>query len=536
MTVSNLIVDEATVPATNRSWPRIIFCPSTLSPSVRAVLALIAATMLVRVVFAISLGLGIDESYTVATGRHPQLSYFDHPPLAWWLEWAGGRLFGTEAALALRAPFIALFVLTTWLMFILTRLLFGERAGLWAAVTLNFAPVLAWTSGTWVLPDGPLNTALLAGTYSVSVALFAAGSAAPLWWLAAGMCGGLAMLAKLHGIFLFLGVGFFLSTSWVHRHWLATPWPYLAVAVAAVIFLPVIIWNAQHQWASFVFQGARARPREFELWAPLVTLGGQALFLLPWVWLPLILCLFRAGFEGPVRDRQWLMACLAIGPIAFFTAVAWIGTHPHPHWAAPGYLMLFPLLGHQVATAIKSGRRGTRIWLISTAVSMAVLISGTVAMACLPWPPIRLLEGTTLEDPLVDALDWNNLEVELQMRHLLGRPNLFVAATRWDEAGKIGYALHGKMIVLCLARNPRGFGVLSDPRDHIGEDALIIGRDVRPVVAQRIYGVYFDRIDELPPITIMHEGRPAFWLSVYLAHKLRDAPSNADLLDPAVLN
>ena len=213
MTVSNLIVDEATVPATNRSWPRIIFCPSTLSPSVRAVLALIAATMLVRVVFAISLGLGIDESYTVATGRHPQLSYFDHPPLAWWLEWAGGRLFGTEAALALRAPFIALFVLTTWLMFILTRLLFGERAGLWAAVTLNFAPVLAWTSGTWVLPDGPLNTALLAGTYSVSVALFAAGSAAPLWWLAAGMCGGLAMLAKLHGIFLFLGVGLFLSTE-----------------------------------------------------------------------------------------------------------------------------------------------------------------------------------------------------------------------------------------------------------------------------------------------------------------------------------
>ena len=43
------------------------------------------------------------------------------------------------------------------------------------------------------------------------------------------------------------------------------------------------------------------------------------------------------------------------------------------------------------------------------------------------------------------------------------------------------------------------------------------------------------RIDELPPITIMHEGRPAFWLSVYLAHKLRDAPSHANLLDPAVL-
>ena len=536
MTVSELGVNEAKVSAKHR-WRRwLMSCSRTLSPSVRAVLVLSATTMLVRVLFAMSLGLGIDESYTVATGRHPQLSYFDHPPLAWWLEWAGGRLFDTEAALAVRAPFIALFGLTTWLMFILTRLLFGERAGLWAAVTLNFAPVLAWASGTWILPDGPLNTALLAGAYCVSVALFAAGSTAPLWWLAAGVCGGLAMLAKLHGVFLFAGVGLFLITSRSHRQWLATPWPYLAVAVAAGIFLPVIIWNQQHHWASFVFQGARALPREFAPWGPLITLAGQALFLLPWVWLPLILCLFRAGVDGPAKDRQWLMACLAIGPIALFTAVAWVGTSTHPHWAAPGYLMLFPLLGRQVATGMRSGRRGVRIWLIATATSLAVLISGTIAMARLPWPPFRLLEGTTLEDPLADALDWNNLKVELQARHLLGQPNLFVAATRWDEAGKIGYALHGKMTVLCLARDPRGFGVLTDPTDHIGEDALLIGRNLRSVDLQKTYGDYFESVDELSPIPIMHGGRPAFWLSVYLAHKLRDAPNHSNLLHPLMRN
>ena len=487
--------------------------------------------MVVRVLFASSLGLGIDESYTVATGRHPQLSYFDHPPLAWWLEWAAGRLFGTEAALALRAPFIVLFALTTWLMFSLTRLLFGEKAGLWAAVTLNFAPVLAWTSGTWILPDGPLNAALLAGAYCVSVALFAAGATAPFWWLAAGVCGGLAMLAKLHGIFLFAGIGLFLSTSPSHRHWLATPWPYLAVAVAAVIFLPVLIWNEQHEWVSFVFQAERARPHEFQLWAPLVTVAGQALFLLPWVWLPLVLCLIRTGLDGPAKDRQWLMACLAIGPIALFSAVAWTGTRTHPHWAAPGYLMLFPLLGCQVATVIESGRRYTRTWLVATAASLAVLLGGTMTLACLPWPPFGLFDGKTLENPLLDTLDWNNLEVELQARHLLGRPNLFVAARRWDEAGKIDYALHGKMAVLCLARDPHGYGILTRPRDYLGEDALIIGRDLLSPRIEKLYGRYFESIEELPPITIQQGGRPAFELSVYLAHKLRDAP-NRTVLGP----
>jgi hypothetical protein len=535
VTIGDLVVNEGTMPAADRPWGRIARYPRILSPSVRAVLALIVATMVVRVLFATSLGLGIDESYTVATGRHLQLSYFDHPPLTWWLEWAGGHLFGTEAALALRAPFIVLFALTTWLTFSLTRLLFGERAGLWAAVTLNFAPVLAWTSGTWILPDGPLNAALLAGAYCVSVALFAAGSTAPFWWLAAGVCGGIAMLAKLHGIFLFAGLGLFLSTSRSHRHWLATPWPYLAVAVAAVIFLPVLIWNEQHQWVSFVFQAERARPREFEPWAPLIAIAGQALFLLPWIWLPLVLRLARAGLDGPAKDRQWLMACFAIGPIALFTAVAWTGTRTHPHWAAPGYLMLFPVLGCQVATALESGRRYTRIWLIASATSLAVLLGGIMTLAYLPWPPFGLFEGKTLEDPILNALDWNNLEVELQARHLLGRPNLFVAATRWDEAGKIDYALHGKMSVLCLARDPHGYGILTRPRDHIGEDALIIGRDLLSPRIKKIYGGYFEGIEELPRITIRQAGRPAFELSVYLAHKLRDAPKRTDLLNPLAL-
>jgi hypothetical protein len=33
------------------------------------VLAIIVVTMIARIIFASSLGLGIDESYTVATGR-----------------------------------------------------------------------------------------------------------------------------------------------------------------------------------------------------------------------------------------------------------------------------------------------------------------------------------------------------------------------------------------------------------------------------------------------------------------------------------
>src|SRR5262249_36697792 len=166
-----------------------------------------------------SVGPGIDETYTIATARHLELSYFDHPPATWWITWAVQALLHTENSVILRLPFITLFALTTWLMFHLTARLFGEKAGLWAAATLNLAPVLAWTSGTWILPDGPLNAALLGGAICVNEAIGDAPSRRPLWWLAAGLCGGLAMLSKYHGAFLFAGVGLFLITSPPHRRW-----------------------------------------------------------------------------------------------------------------------------------------------------------------------------------------------------------------------------------------------------------------------------------------------------------------------------
>ena len=77
---------------------------------------LIAATFLARLAFAAAFGLGVDESYMVVAGRKPQLSYFDHPPVAWWLAWAASHLAGSDSPVVVRLPFIALFALTTALM------------------------------------------------------------------------------------------------------------------------------------------------------------------------------------------------------------------------------------------------------------------------------------------------------------------------------------------------------------------------------------------------------------------------------------
>ena len=219
------------------------------------VLLLILASTALRLAFGAALGLGVDESYMVASGRVLSLGYYDHPPAAWWLSWSAAHLFASEAPIVVRLPFIALFALSTWLMYRLGAAIADARAGLWAAVLLNLSPVFGVTTGTWVLPDGPLDCALLGAALCLVRALERGALA---WWLGAGFCAGLALLSKYSAALTMAGGVLYLLSSREHRHWLATPKPWLALLVALLMFAPVLAWNAAHGWASFAFQAGRA--------------------------------------------------------------------------------------------------------------------------------------------------------------------------------------------------------------------------------------------------------------------------------------
>src|SRR5206468_6243415 len=78
------------------------------------------------------------------------------------------------------------------------------------------------------------------------------------WWLAAGVFAGLAMLSKFTAAMLLPAVvAFMLVPDW-RRRWLLSPYPWCAALIALLLFLPVLIWNVQHDWASFRFQFVRA--------------------------------------------------------------------------------------------------------------------------------------------------------------------------------------------------------------------------------------------------------------------------------------
>ncbi|MBV9248991.1 MAG: glycosyltransferase family 39 protein [Acetobacteraceae bacterium] len=480
-----------------------------------ATLALILGTAVIRLIFADAMGLGVDESYMVAAGRVLSLGYYDHPPAAWWLSWAAAHLAGSETPVVVRFPFIMLFGLSTWLMFRLGALAFGERAGLWAAVLLNLSPVFGITTGSWVLPDGPLDCALLGAALCLMHALPVHGRGARAWWSGAGLCAGLALFSKYSAVLTLLGMLLFLLSSREHRRWLRQPEPYLAALLALLAFSPAIAWNAMHGWVSFAFQGERAAGVHFHPLGPLVTLAGEALFVLPWIWAPMMVVFIIALRRGPAAWQTWLLCCLAAPPIILFALISvWSSQRVLFHWAAPGYLLLFPLLGDAVAQRARwPVVRGMVAATAAFAVA-GVAVIGVQERYDLLSPAIS---AVTRKDPTIEGIDWRSLRSDLEARGLL-HAGTVVGVPNWRDAGKIAYALGSGVPVICLNKDSRQFGIALPAGRYVGEDVLLVSGSelVAPTLRQR-----FDSIEALAPSAVIHAGRTLRQLGVYVGHHLR---------------
>jgi 4-amino-4-deoxy-L-arabinose transferase-like glycosyltransferase len=498
-----------------------------LSPKRAAFLVVLLASAF-RLALAGATGLGIDESYMVAASNRFDTSYFDHPLAAWWLELGSRFLFGSMAPLVVRLPFILLAALSSLVLFALTNRLYGARAGFWAVCAYSISPLFSLAFGCWVLPDGPLNCFLLAAAYALTRALGIAQAPArpqPDWWMAAGVAAGFALLSKYNAALTLTGAVIFLLTEPVSRRQLRTLWPWAAGLVALLMFLPVVYWNFAHGWQSFHYQGGRATGLRLHPLAPLSIWGGEALFVLPWLWLPLVALAIGALRRGPAERRGWLLTMLAILPVLLFALIGiWSSTHILYHWAAPGYLMLFPLLGDWAARLQDAAASWMRFIARSTALlltaSVAVLIA-VVGFAAFPGINAFFPPG---KSPLLQAIDWDSVRRELASRGAMGSPKLAIATLRWYDAGKIGYAVRSNIPVTVFGPEPHQFGISTPVASLVGDDVLIIAMpgDISAVAAK--YGPYFKAILPAPALTVTRGSATLLVIPVLLGKDLLKAP------------
>lgn len=479
----------------------------------------VLAAVGVRLLFASFTGLGIDESYMVAASHQFAASYFDHPLASWWLELSSRAIFGGDAPVIVRLPFIALSAVSSWLLYALTNRLYGRQAGFWAVVAYSISPVFSLAFGSWVLPDGPLDAALLAAAYALARALGIGGNTRPQpgWWALAGLFAGLALLSKYSAALVLAGAVLFLITDPASRPVLRRWWPWAAGLLAVVMFTPVIAWNAAHGWQSFDYQSGRAVGLRLKPLAPFVIWGGEALFILPWLWLPMMILGITALRRGPADRRSWLLAMLAVIPVVLFSLVGiWSATRILYHWATPGYLLLLPLLGDWASRLKPRLRNGVALASAALLTVAAVLIAAETSLAFLPDLDLIFPPG---KSPLLQIIDWTSIRTQIAARNADA-----VAALRWYDAGKIGYALHGDLPVTVFGTAPHEFGDTAPARDFLGKTVLLLAMpgDETAIAAQ--YAPYFKTLSPAPALTVTFHGAVLLVIPVLLGRDMLQIP------------
>jgi len=488
--------------------------------AMKSVLWVILAACAFRLVFAAFTGLGIDESYMVAASNHFAASYFDHPLASWWLELGSRWLFGSASPIVVRLPFVVLSAVSSWLLYGLTTRLYGPRAGFWAVVAYSISPVFSLAFGCWVLPDGPLDAALLAFAYALTRALGLAATPVrpqPQWWWAAGLFAGLAMLSKYNAALVLAGAALAVLSDGASRRELRRFTPWGAAFLALVLFSPAVLWNFAHHWQSFTFQGGRATGLRLRPFAPLAIWGGEALFVLPWLWLPMAALLIGGLARGP-RDRPaWLLCLSALLPVALFAIIGlWSSTKILYHWATPGYLMLLPLLGRWAAGWRAAWRNAIACLSALLLAGAAMFIAAELTYGFIPRLDMVFPPG---KSPLLQAVDWTSLRGQIP-------PNVqAIAAQRWYDAGKIGYALEGSNIpVTVIGDAPHEFGITAPLAGLRGKNILIIAMPGNETAIAAAEAPYFKTLLPGPGLTVAHTGAVLLVMPTYIGIDLERVP------------
>ena len=219
-----------------------------------AVAALIAALTAMRVVHASLVDLRTDEAYYWTWSKESVLSFLDHPPMIAWFIRIGTAIFGDTNFGVRFAGLVAMLVTQLLLADIVRRVTHDLRAVMIALLMMEAALYYGLLMAK-VSPDIALIPFLTAMVWAL---VRLAESDDARWWLAAGVFAGLALLSKFTAALMLPAVAAFMLVPRWRARWLRSLYPWAAALIAFALCLPVVIWNLQHDWASFRFQFVRA--------------------------------------------------------------------------------------------------------------------------------------------------------------------------------------------------------------------------------------------------------------------------------------
>jgi Dolichyl-phosphate-mannose-protein mannosyltransferase len=460
-----------------------------------------------------------DELYYMACGEHLARGYVDQPPLIALVAWFERHAFGSSLLSVRLLPVLA-GAAVVFLTGLLARELGAKRFGQFlAASAILWAPAyFAFDSFLSMNAFEPLFWLLCAW-----IAVRIVKGASPMWWLAFGAVAGIGLENK-HTMLLFgfaLVAGLILAGQW---RLLLSKWVWIGGAVALVLFLPNLLWEARNGWPQIEVVRNAQLYKNLPI-SHLHFLGDQILFLSP-----IALPIWGGGlawlFFGPKGKSFRFLGWAYLIVLAVF-----IFLDGKSYYVLPAYPMLMAAGGVAIEDLVE-GRQWR--WLHTTLPSL-VVAGGLAALPFgVPVLPVNAFlrysqafpyaNSVKTERDAVDAelpqlyadmFGWENIADGIAQVYndlpAADRAGCAILAGNYGEAGAIDY--YGPALGLPKAISGHNSYFYWGPRAYTGSCVIVFGE------RSAEFTQYFRDVEHVATITNAHAMPIESTVEVYVCRR-----------------
>ena len=359
------------------------------------------------------LNLSVDEAHYALYGIHLDWSYFDHPPMVGWIQAIPAQLSVPDGILRLIPE--VLWVMTIIFSAKVSSTLVDQssyvhenqnldiqelkKIAQWFTALIIMAAPIMHVLAVGLLPDSllmPLIPLMMLLTLKINRVINNNQSNEVVLWISLGVILGLSGLSKYTGIFPALAIPLCLF-YWQGFKLFKRSGLWLSLLIAAILISPIIYWNWQHEWISFIYQIKHGSGNQWQARRLAVFLLNQLLSYgaLPVVGLWLI-------YKNKFEFRHSLLAFFVI-PFSIFLLMSG-GGGSLPHWTSPAWIAIAPISGIGLALAWTHGRKKLIKILIGIQLFICTLGFILLFSAGIPW--VSKDDPIGKKNPIADLYGW----------------------------------------------------------------------------------------------------------------------------------
>ncbi len=412
-----------------------------------------------------------DEAHYWEWARHPDWSYYSKGPMIAYLIYIGTAVFG-DNVFGVRILAVVLSALSSIILYKLGSELYDEKTGLASALLIQIVPLYS-VFGVLLTIDSPF---IFVWVLSLFYFHRAVNSSLPgadrkpsdLYWVVLGISLGIGMLTKYTMAFFYLSGFLFFVFHKDARRLLTSRGPYISLLVSMIIFSPVIVWNAAHDWVTFRHTAGQAHIADG------LTISAKSFFEFIGSQLgvvtPLLIVLIFIAVWRLRKDKEGAFLFWFSAPVIVFFLLKSLQAKVQANWALTAYLTGFIAFAAYYLRDFRRSKKTVKILTVSALLLAFIVTVFAHFPAILNLPPKK--------DPTIRLVGWKELgrEVSRIYAEMSTRGPVFIFSDRYQISSELAFYVEGHPATYCinLGRRMNQYDLWPGFDKLIGHNAILV--------------------------------------------------------------